>query len=129
MSVTDRALLLVSGGNIVSTALVCPGYTFDGFGNGGPRFSPDQHWVLVDVLGPYAPGNVARTHALVNVRSGRLVFAPEFARILGVPNLSDALSWASGERATLRYADGKTFALHDPPRVALPLERCAIVAR
>jgi len=103
---------------------VCAGYTFDSFGNGGPQFSPDQHWVLVDVRGPYTPGNVARTHVLVNVRTGHLVFAPNFLRTLGVPNASDALAWVSGERETLRYGSGATHALVDPPKSQLPLERC-----
>jgi len=129
VSVTDRALLLDSGGMIVSTALLCPGYTFDGFGNGGPRLSPDQHWVLVDVRGPYEPGNVPRTHALVNVRTGALVISSAFAATVGVPNTSDALAWASGERSTLRYADGRTAALRDPPLRPLPVQRCTLTAR
>ena len=123
-SVTDRAIVLASDAAIVSTATLCPGYTFVSFGVGGPTFSPDQHWLLVDVLGPYTPGNVARTHALVDVRTGRLVFATEFARLLGIPDAPDALSWASGERETLRYGDGHTRALVEPPKRPLPERRC-----
>jgi len=122
-------VLLDSHGAVVSTALVCPGYTFDSFGNGGPRLSPDQHWVLVDVRGPLSPGNVVRTHALINVRTGGLIFATAFPSLLRVPSTNDGLTWASGERSTLRYADGKTYALVDPPRVPLPVERCALAAR
>lgn len=125
LSLTERALMLVSRGAIVSTAAICPGFTFVGFGNGGPHLSPDQHWVLVDILGPYAPGNVPRTAALVYVRSGAVVRSPDFPSTLGIPNATAGVSWVSGERATLRYANGKTAGVHDPPFRPLPVERCS----
>ncbi|GAC1444343.1 MAG: hypothetical protein NVS3B17_21020 [Vulcanimicrobiaceae bacterium] len=124
MSVTDRALLFDSGGTIVSTAVLCPGYAFVQYGSGGPRFAPDQHWVLVDILGPYAPGNVIRTHVLVDVRTGTLVRATAFRRVLGLPDAPDSLAWASGERQTLRYPDGATHDVSDA-RGTLPREPCA----
>lgn len=128
VSLTARSLTLASDGVVISTALVCPGYAFDSFGNGGPRLSPDQHWVLVDIRGPFAPGNVPRNHALVNVRTGTVIAAPDFPALLDIPAAPDALAWASGERSTLRYASGKTVPLRDPLRRAVPKLRCAAEA-
>ena len=125
VTLTSTAItVLQSDGHIISTATLCPGYQFDQFGRTGPRFSPDQHWILVDVLGPFAPGNVERNHVLVHVTTGRLVTSPNFQRYLGVPATSQTLAWASGERETLRYEDGKTATLRDPPR-ELPAQTCA----
>ena len=128
ISATNRSLVFDSNGTIVSTALLCPGYTFDAFGKGGPRLSPDQHWALVDVRGPYEPGNIARAHVLAYVRSGIIVFSSDFPSAVGIPTPTDGIDWSSGERATLRYRDGRTFALIDPPRGVKP-ERCPIVLR
>lgn len=126
VSLTTRALtILESNGHIISTATLCPGFAFDQFGGTGPRFSPDQHWILVDVLGPYAPGNVGRNHALIHVTSGRLVTSTNFEHYLGVPATLETLAWASGERETLRYHDGKTATLRDPPLRELPEQACA----
>jgi hypothetical protein len=81
--------------------------------------------VLVDVLGPFEPGNVARTHALIDVRTGGLVLAPNFPAYVDVPSTLGGLSWASGERATLRYAqEGRSADLHDPPLRPLPITTC-----
>ena len=90
----------------------------------GPKFSPDQHWVLVDVLGPFEPGNVARNHAIVDVRTGRFITSADFPHFLGVPSTSQPVSWASGQLATLRYSDGTTVALRDPALHAFPFSRC-----
>ncbi len=122
---TDRSLTLASNGAIVSTAVICPEFAFDSFGVGGPHFSPDQHWILVDIRGPFAPGNVARNHALVNVRSGAVILSPDFPSVLEIPIAADGVSWASGERSTLRYTNGKTFALRDPIRRPLAKRVCA----
>ena len=116
ISATDRSLVFDSNGTIVSTALLCPGYAFEAFGTGGPRLSPDQHWALVDVRGPYEPGNVARNHVLAYVRTGVVIFGSDFPTAVGVPRPADRIDWSSGERATLRYKDGKTYRLVDPPR-------------
>ncbi len=124
VSLTARSLMLVSDGDVISTALVCPDYRFAAFGSGGPHLSPDQHWVLVDIRGPFTPGNVPRNHALVNVRTGAVIAAPDFPSVLGIPAAPDALAWVSGERSTLRYANGKTIALHDPLKRPVPRLRC-----
>jgi hypothetical protein len=124
LSLTTRALTFDHDGRIVSTAIVCPGYEFDQFGTTGPRFSPDNHWVLVDVKGPFTPGNVPRTHALVEVTSGRIVLAPNFQTYLGIPPSLEPIAWASGQRATVAYPNGKSAPIHDPPLRALPAERC-----
>jgi hypothetical protein len=128
ISATDRSLVFDSNGTIVSTALLCPGYTFDAFGSGGPRLSPDQHWVLVDVRGPYEPGNVARAYVLAYVRSGVVVFGNEFPTAVGAPSPADRIDWSSGERATLRYKDGRTYRLVDPPR-EVKREACSAILR
>lgn len=125
MSVTDHSLLFVSRGAIVSTAVLCSQFSFVTYGPTGPTFSPDQHWVLVDVLGPKAPGAIVATHALVEVRSGRIVFADDFARVLGIVNPPGTLAWASGRRQTLRYGDDKTVSLPERDGKALPIKRCA----
>ncbi len=124
LSLTDRSLTLASDGDVISMALVCPNYAFDTFGNGGPRLSPDQHWVLVDIRGPFTPGNVPRTHALIHVRTGAVIFSADFPKTLEIPAAPDALAWASGERSTLRYGSGKTVALHDPLTRTLPKLHC-----
>ena len=125
VTLTSRALtVLETDGHIVSTATLCPGFEFSQFGRTGPQFSPDQHWILVDVLGPYEPGNVGRNHALIHVATGRLVTSANFQKYLGVPATLETLAWASGERETLRYHDGKTASLREPPR-NLPEQRCA----
>ncbi len=125
LTLTDRALTLVHDGTILSTAIVCPGFTFDQFGATGPRLSPDNHWVLIDVKGPYTPGNVPRTHALIEVASGSIVFAPNFPTYLGIPASYDPIAWASGQRATVAYPNGKSATIHDPPLRPIPAERCA----
>ncbi|GAC1310597.1 MAG: hypothetical protein NVS2B3_06090 [Vulcanimicrobiaceae bacterium] len=125
LSLTDRSIVFASDGAVVSTALLCPDYAFDTFGPGGPRLSPDQHWLLVDVRGPFAPANVPRTHALVDVRSGALVLSPDFPMLLAIPAATGELSWASGERATLRYRPGSTVRLHEPLRRRVPPVACA----
>lgn len=129
VSVTDRSLTLASDGAIVSTAVICPGYAFDSFGSGGPHFSPDQHWILVDIRGPFAPGSVPRNHALVNVRTGTVVASPDFPTMLEIPSAPDGVNWESGERSTLRYANGKTAALRDPMRKSVAKLVCAPAAR
>jgi hypothetical protein len=124
VSATPRSLTVDHNGTVLSTALVCAGYAFDRFGKTGPTFSPNQHWILIDVLGPYAPGNVPRTHALVQVATGAIVLAPDFPVYLGIPATIEAPAWASGRLATLTDAKGKTFAVPDPPLRAIPGERC-----
>jgi len=128
ISATDRSIVFDSNGTIVSTALLCPGYTFDAFGSGGPRLSPDQHWVLVDVRGPYEPGNVARTYVLAYVRTGVVIFGNEFPTAVGAPSPADRIDWSSGERATLRYKDGRKYRLVDPPR-GTKREACPVILR
>jgi hypothetical protein len=123
-SVTDRAITFVHDGTVLSTAVVCPGYAFDQFGSSGPKFSPDNHWVLIDVRGPFTPGNVPRTEALVQVTTGAIVFAPNFPAYLGVPAALQPIAWASGERATLAYPGGRSATLHDPPLHPIPALRC-----
>lgn len=125
LSPTDASITIDTNGRVISTAELCPGFAFVQFGAAGPKLSPDQHWVLVDVLGPFAPGNVQRTHALVAVLSGRIVTGPDFPGYVGVPNSRDPVMWASGRRAALRYADGSTATVHDPPLRPLPERRCA----
>jgi hypothetical protein len=120
VSATDRALTFDHDGRVLSTAVICPGFTFDRFGMSGPRLSPDNHWALVDVVGPYTPGNVPRTHALVQVTTGAVVLAPNFPAYLGVPASLEPIAWASGERSTLAYPDGKSATLLEPPRRAIP---------
>ncbi len=125
ISLTNNSLtVLEASGRIVSTATVCPGYTFSQLGTTGPKLSPNRHWILVDVLGPYEPGNVGRNHALVQVATGRTVISPNFKAYLGVPGTLQPLSWVSGERAMLRYTDGTTAVVHDPPRHPIPREQC-----
>ena len=125
VSVTSDSLLVDSDGRVISTARVCPGYQFVTFGASGPKFSPNQHWILVDVRGPFTPGNVERNRALVHVASGALIASPDFPKYAGVPSTLDALAWASGERATLRYANGKTARVAEPPLHPFPAQRCA----
>ena len=128
VTLTSRALtVLETDGHIISTATLCPGFEFSQFGPTGPQFSPDQHWILVDVLGPYQPGNVGRNHVLIHVATGRIVTSANFQTYLGVPATLETLAWASGERQTLRYHDGKTAALREPSR-DLPEQRCAPAA-
>ncbi len=124
VSVTESTISFAHDGTVLSTAVVCPGLTFDGFGASGPKLSPDNHWALVDVLGPYTPGNVPRTHALVEVTTGAIVLAPNFPAYLGIPSSLEPLAWASGQRATVAYPNGKSATLHDPPLHAIPTERC-----
>jgi hypothetical protein len=125
LTLTNTAISVIdSSGHIISTATLCPGYEFAQLGAAGPKFSPDQHWVLVDVLGPFEPGNVQRNHAIVDVHSGRFVVSPDFPKYLGVPGTLLPLAWASGLRATLRYQDGKTANVHDPPLQAFPQSPC-----
>lgn len=124
-SITDRAVTFDSDGVVLSTAVVCPGYAFDQFGRSGPTFSPDNHWLLVEVKGPFTPGNVPRTAALVQVMTGAIVFAPSFPTYLGVPTTLEPIAWASGRRATLAYAEGKSATIHDPPLHPIPALHCA----
>ena len=124
LSVTDRSITFVHDGTVVSTAIVCPGYAFDEFGTAGPRFSPDNHWVLIDVKGPFTPGNVQRTQALVQVTTGAIVLAPNFPTYLGVPTTLLPIAWASGQRATLAYPNGKSATIVDPPLHPIPSQRC-----
>lgn len=124
-SLTDRAIVVDDRGRIVSTATICPGFQFDSLGVGGPAFSPDRHWLLVDIRGPFEPGNVPRNHALVEVASGRIVLSSDFPRYLGVPASMDAVAWASGAREMLRYKDGSTATLTEPPLQPLPATHCA----
>jgi len=124
IATSDRTLTFSSAGKLISTATLCQGYTFDQFGAGGPKFSPDFHFVLVDVLGPFTPGNVPRNRALVAVATGGIILAPDFPGYAGIPITLDKLSWASGQRSTLRYANGHTATVHDPPPRAFPLAHC-----
>ncbi len=124
IATTDRTLSFSSDGRTISTATLCPGYVFDQFGTSGPTFSPDLHWVLVDVLGPFEPGNVARNHALVNVTTGAIVRSSEFPQYLGIPSTLDALAWASGERQTLRYTKGPDRRVVEEPLHPIPTPAC-----
>jgi len=124
MLTSDRVLTFTTDGRTISAATLCPGYQFDQLGTGGPVFSPDRHWVLVDVLGQFTPGNVARNHALVSVATGGLVLAPDFPRYAGIPMTLDPLTWASGQRATLRYKNGQAKPVRDPPPLPYPLASC-----
>ncbi len=123
-SITDRAVTFDSNGVVLSTAVVCPGYAFDQFGRSGPTLSPDDHWLLVVVKGPFTPGNVPRTSALVQVATGAIVFAPSFPTYLGIPTTLEPVAWASGRRATLAYASGQSATIHDPPLRPIPALRC-----
>ncbi len=118
-------MTLAAGGTVLSSATVCPGYAFDTLGPGGPRLSPDLHWVLVDVLGPFLPGDVARTHALIAVDSGAIIMSTDFPEYAGAPATASPLTWASGEREVLRYNDGKTVSLRDGPLKPVPPLQCA----
>jgi hypothetical protein len=124
VTMTARAIVVDDAGHVVSTATICPGFAFDALGVGGPQFSPDRHWVLVDVRGPFEPGNVPRNHALVQVTTGAVVLSADFPRYLGVPSSLDPIAWASGDRATLRYKDGSTATIKEPLLHALPATRC-----
>jgi hypothetical protein len=124
ISTSDSQLRFSSDGKTIATATLCPGYQFDQFGVTGPTFSPDLHWVLVDVLGPFEPGNVARNHALVEVATGAIVPAAAFPEYLGVRSTPDALAWASGERQTLHYASGADATVHEPPLRPIPGPIC-----
>jgi hypothetical protein len=119
VSTSENALSFSSGGRTLSTATLCPGYEFDQFGLTGPTFSPDLHWVLVDVLGPFEPGNVARNHALIEVATGAIVPSSEFPK-LGVRTTLTPIAWASGRRQTLHYDSGADATVRDPAR---PLPR------
>ncbi|MBD5633990.1 MAG: hypothetical protein IAI49_05870 [Candidatus Eremiobacteraeota bacterium] len=125
VSVTDGSLSFDHNGTILSTAVICPGLRFDRFGVSGPQLSPDNHWLLVDVIGPFSPGNVPRTHALVQVATGAVVLAPNFPTYLGVPTSLQPIAWASGQRATLAYPNGKSATLREPPLRPIPAERCS----
>ncbi len=126
ISATNESLtVLAARGHIISTATVCPGFTFSQLGATGPKLSPNRHWILVDVLGPYEPGNVVRNHVIVQVTTGKFVTSPNFKAYLGVPSSLQPIAWASGERATLRYADGSLATVHDPPIHVIPVARCA----
>ena len=124
IATSDSTLQFSSGGRVISTATLCPGYTFDQFGVTGPTFSPDLHWVLVDVLGPFEPGNVARNHAIIEVTTGAIVPSAEFPEYLGVRSSPDALAWASGERQTLHYTSGADATVHEPPLHQIPATTC-----
>ena len=125
VATTDRTLRFTSGDVTLSTATLCPGFTFDQFGLTGPMFSPDFHWVLVDVLGPFLPGNVARNHALVEVLTGAIVSSPQFPDYLGGPSSLDPDAWASGQRQTLAYKDGRSAVVREPPLRPIPPQRCS----
>lgn len=125
----DSMTVLDANGRILSTALACPGYEFAQFGASGPKFSPDQHWILVDILGPLDPGNVGRNHAIVDVRTGGYVVGSDFPRALGVAATTKPVSWASGRFAALRYDDGTVSAPIDPGGRRLPVRRCDAPAR
>ncbi len=122
---SDSVTVLDVGGHIVSTATLCPGYEFSQLGMTGPKVSPDRHWILIDVLGPYEPGNVGRNHALIQIATGRFIISPNFKTYVAVPGTLQPLSWASGERAALRYADGSTAVVRDPPLRPIPAQECA----
>ncbi len=122
---TPHTLTFTSDGVVLSSATLCPAFAFDTLGVGEPTFSPDLHWVLVDVLGPFEPGNVARTHAIIDVRTGGLVLGPDFPAYVGVKTTTGTVAWASGELATLRdQSDGHTANLRDPPLRPLPITSC-----
>lgn len=124
VSVTKEAVSFDANGVVLSTAVLCPGFAFDQFGAYGPKLSPDDHWALVDVQGPFTPGNVPRTEALVRVVTGEIVFAPNFPIYLGVPATLVPISWASGQRATLVYPNGKSATIADPPLRSIPAPQC-----
>ncbi len=125
LTLTNTALSVIDhSGRIVSTATLCPGFEFAQLGAPGPKLSPDQHWVLVDVLGPFEPGNVQRNHAIIDVRDGHFIVSTDFSKYLGVPGSLQPLAWASGERATLRYQDGKEATLRDPSLLPFPRSPC-----
>jgi hypothetical protein len=124
---TPQRITLAVAGSVLSSATLCPEYAFDTLGSGGPTVSPDLHWILVDVRGPFEPANVPVTHAIIEVTTGAIVTAPDFPKYLGVPATRDPLAWASGERATLRYKGDKLATIHDPPLHPLPPFDCAHV--
>ncbi len=122
---TPQRITVAVAGSVLSSATLCPNYAFATLGVGAPTISPDLHWILVDVKGPFEPANVPVTHALIEVTTGAVVIAPDFPTYLGVPSTRDPLAWASGERATLRYKSDKLATIHDPPLHALPPLECA----
>jgi hypothetical protein len=124
ISTSDSELEFSSDGKTIATATLCPGYKFDQFGVTGPTFSPDLHWVLVDVLGPFEPGNVARNHALVEVATGAIVPSSAFPEYLGVRSTPDALQWRSGERQTLHYQSGADATVPEPTLRPVPRPSC-----
>ena len=126
IATSDSQLRFSSGGRTIATATLCPGYKFDQFGVTGPTYSPDLHWVLVDVLGPFLPGNVARNHALIEVATGGIVPSAEFPEYLGVRSTSDTLAWASGQRQNLHYAAGPDATVLEPPLHRIPAPVCSL---
>jgi len=121
---SPQRITVVAAGTVLSQANLCPTYQFDTLGPGGPTLSPDLHWILVDVKGPFEPGNVPVTHALIQVTTGALVTAPDFPTYAGVPSSRDPLAWASGLRSTLRYKNESLASLHDPPPRPFPAFDC-----
>lgn len=124
-STNDSIVVVASDGRIISTTVACAGFRFAQFGEAGPKFSPDQHWILVDLLGPLEPGNVPRVHAIVDVRHGGFVIDRDFTRYLGIAASPKALSWASGRRAAIRYDDGSAAEIEQRRVRPFPAERCA----
>jgi hypothetical protein len=121
---TPQRITVVVAGAVLSHASLCSNYQFQTLGPGGPTLSPDLHWILVDVKGPYEPGNVPVTHALIQVTTGALVTSPDFPVYAGVPSTRDALAWASGLRSTLRYKNETLAPLKDPPPRPFPPFDC-----
>jgi hypothetical protein len=121
---SPRRITVAAAGAIISSATLCPNYEFATLGAGGPTLSPDLHWILVDVKGPYEPASVPVTHALIWVTTGAIVMSPDFPAYVGVPNTLDPIAWASGLRSTLRYKNETLEPLRDPPPRSLPALDC-----
>jgi len=123
-TLTPHEMVILGDGRVLSTMTLCPSFAFATLGPGSPRLSPDRHYLLVDILGPFEPADVGRTHAIVDVLSGGVVLSQLFPEYFGVPGSLEPLAWASGERAVLRYQNGTTARLHEPPLKALPRNPC-----
>jgi hypothetical protein len=121
---SPRRITVAAAGSVISSANLCPNYEFATLGAGGPTLSPDLHWILVDVKGPFEPASVPVTHALIQVTTGAIVMSPDFPAYVGVPSTLDPIAWASGLRATLRYKDETLKPLRDPPARRLPQLDC-----
>jgi len=122
---SPRRITVATAGSVISSVTLCPDYQFATLGAGEPTLSPDLHWILVDVKGPYEPASVPVTHALIQVTTGAIVTSPDFPAYAGVPSTLDPITWASGLRSTLRYKNETLAAVKDPPPRHFPPLACA----